>query len=484
MAAKQESLVVDGTLVKDKQCSIMHAWKGKTDFFKAQAMCLTILLIAKIGDIWEPSYPRNENHNMELFWLGHVVLGAAFICTWKHTPPRDPSSNRVTLLSRAQTEEWKGWMQFAFIMYHYYRAWSAYNWIRVFVSSYVWMTGFGNFLYFDKKKDFSMERIVSMFIRINYFPVVLSWATGVSLDLYYVVPLHTEGFFMTLLTCYYSQHLENKYGMSYWKSRIIAIATSLFLHIAFFETPAKDCLESLFSHEISFRFQADKYSAWLGIVCGALMKKASEYMSWAYGTEHRTGVAWTQRLIGVGLICMWYFEFGYEGEKFAYNAHHPYIFIIALLGWLMIRNSSRYLTECHSTFLEFLGRNTLETYVLQFHLFMNHKVQHIPIVIPGSGPDGHIVIKTLNMLFCGVIFVAVAVWARKVTVTTQTTVTDLVVILRKRMNGETCASLDEGEDEESASVIAGAGAGGVASASETEMKPFIAEGSNEAAAKS
>lgn len=45
------------------------------------------------------------------------------------------------LLSRAQTEEWKGWMQFAFIMYHYYRAYSVYNVIRVFVSAYVWMTG-------------------------------------------------------------------------------------------------------------------------------------------------------------------------------------------------------------------------------------------------------------------------------------------------------------------------------------------------------
>ena len=66
------------------------------------------------------------------------VLGVASIATWTHTPPRDPTSTRVTLLSRPQTEEWKGWMQFAFIMYHYYRAWSAYNWIRVFVSSYVW----------------------------------------------------------------------------------------------------------------------------------------------------------------------------------------------------------------------------------------------------------------------------------------------------------------------------------------------------------
>jgi hypothetical protein len=96
--------------------------------------------------------------------------------------------------------------------------------------------------------------------------------------------------------------------------------------------------------------------------------------------------------------------------------------------------------------LEFLGKNTLETYVLQFHLFMNHKVQEIPIVIPGSGPDGHVMLKVLNMLLCGTIFVAVAVLARKVTVSTQNTVTELVTVIRKRVssNGET----DEDDDDE------------------------------------
>ena len=120
-------------------------WTGKKDFLLAQAKVAFVLLVAWVGDNFEPSYPRNDNHNMTLFWSFHLVLLIAAAATWTYTPPKDPSSVRVTMLSRPQTEEWKGWMQFAFIMYHYYRAWSAYNWIRVFVSSYVWMTGWGNF---------------------------------------------------------------------------------------------------------------------------------------------------------------------------------------------------------------------------------------------------------------------------------------------------------------------------------------------------
>jgi len=415
---------------KDKKTSQYTFWTNGKEFFLNQAKVIVILAFACFCNQWEPSYPRNENHNMPLFWISHVVLAIATLLTWTHVPARDSTSTKVTPLSRCQTEEWKGWMQFAFIMYHYYRAWSAYNWIRVFVSSYVWMTGFGNFLYFDKKRDFSISRMISMWIRINYFPLLLSWSVGVPLDLYYVVPLHTVGFFITLITCRFAFFLEENCRLSYWNSRVCALILSLFVHVCFYETPIVGFLAK-FSDEILFRFQADKYSAWIGIVCGFFMKRVSGYMNWAYGPGgDKIHVAWAQRIIGVLLIVLWYQLFGCMDDKYEYNAYHPYIFFIPLLGWLMVRNSSRYLTECHSTFLEFLGRNTLETYVLQFHLFMNHSVQHIPVIIPGSEADGSIYIKTANMLLCGVVFVAVAVQARKITVGTQTFVTELIDVCK------------------------------------------------------
>ena len=95
-------------------------------------------------------------------------------------------------------------------------------------------------------------------------------------------------------------------------------------------------------------------------------------------------------------------------------------------GWLLLRNCSKLLTEVYSPVLEFFGKITLETYVLQFHVFMCKDVQHIPIVIPGSGADGSLILKTANMFLCGILFVALAYWAKKVTVTTQMTVTELV----------------------------------------------------------
>jgi N-acetylneuraminate 9-O-acetyltransferase len=327
------------------------------------------------------------------------------------------------------------------------------------------MTGFGNFLYFDKKADFSIERAVSMWLRINYFPVLLSIFIGVPFDLFYIVPLHTTAFFITMVTCYVAKQLEIQFGYPHWKRNAIALSACLLVHILFYETPIVNVLK-VFSKEILFRFQSDKYSAVLGIISGYFWNQAQSFVTWAhtpttppaasedgtangsshpgapYFTPEQTQAIWGQRVGGVALILAWWLLFGQIDDKYTYNPIHPFVFWLPVFGWLMIRNSSKYLTEVHSTALEFFGKITLETYVLQFHVFMCQNVQNIPIVIPGSGPDGYFIAQFLNMILTGVGFVALAYWARKITVTTQTTVTDLVVACLGHASNATASSVN------------------------------------------
>jgi len=89
-------------------------WSGKQDFLMAQAKVAVVLLVAYIGNNWPHSYHRNNNHNATMFWVMNIVLLVAGIFTLKHDA--NGSARGVQLLSRAQTEEWKGWMQWAFIM--------------------------------------------------------------------------------------------------------------------------------------------------------------------------------------------------------------------------------------------------------------------------------------------------------------------------------------------------------------------------------
>jgi 10 TM Acyl Transferase domain found in Cas1p len=90
-----------------------QAWTGNIDFLKAQGQVVLVLIIAYIGNNWPYSYPRNANHNYGMFWFMNAALLVAALCTMKHIPN---TRNTIQILSRSQTEEWKGWMQWAFIM--------------------------------------------------------------------------------------------------------------------------------------------------------------------------------------------------------------------------------------------------------------------------------------------------------------------------------------------------------------------------------
>ena len=49
-------------------------------------------------------------------------------------------------------------LQVLFLLYHYFEAREMYNAIRVFIAGYVWMTGYNNFSYYYKYKDFNIAR--------------------------------------------------------------------------------------------------------------------------------------------------------------------------------------------------------------------------------------------------------------------------------------------------------------------------------------
>jgi hypothetical protein len=114
-------------------------------------------------------------------------------------PPQSPRSalaslhepKAPTLLNRDQTEEWKGWMQVCFLLYHYFEAREMYNAIRIFIAGYVWMTGFGNFSYYYIRADFSAGRFAQMMWRLNFFVFFACFALNNSYVLYYICPMHT-----------------------------------------------------------------------------------------------------------------------------------------------------------------------------------------------------------------------------------------------------------------------------------------------------
>ncbi|KAJ0978646.1 hypothetical protein J5N97_014120 [Dioscorea zingiberensis] len=105
---------------------------------------------------------KNYNRDLFLFLYSLLILVAAMTSFKVHHDKSPFSGKSILYLNRHQTEEWKGWMQVLFLMYHYFNAKEIYNAIRIFIAAYVWMTGFGNFSYYYVRKDFSLGRFAQV----------------------------------------------------------------------------------------------------------------------------------------------------------------------------------------------------------------------------------------------------------------------------------------------------------------------------------
>jgi hypothetical protein len=338
-----------------------------------------VLIWSNILNNWPESYERKLNQNKDLFWSCVFIMILVALLTAR--PVKKPG-----ILNREQTDEWKGWMQIMFLLYHYYRGTWIYNEIRVFVSIYVWMTGFGNFIYFTKKKDFSLKRVVSTLLRINLLTLGLMLFNGTSMMLYYVVPLHTGFFLMSWAVCW---------SIGKTNRPILILLAALGALFLFFE------VWKPLSGEVEFRFGLDRYSAWWGMVSAYLLLNVKKCP--AVKTILATSV-------GIALIALWYYVWGHETDKYIYNPSHPYVVILPIVGYILIRNGHPLLRGYYSSAMAWFGGITLETYVLQFHILMCHNVQHILVICPWP---------VLNTCIIATAFVVVSWFARKATIEIQ-----------------------------------------------------------------
>lgn len=148
-----------------------------------------VLIIIYLADFQHIFKETERQYNRDTFI--YVCLSTLFAAIFSATKN---SGDRAldTVLSRNLTDEWKGWMQIAFLLYHYFAAKEAYNLIRVLIAVYVWLTGFGNFSYFHLKGDFSVSRVLRMLFRLNFLVILVCVITNNEFMLVRCVSLETE----------------------------------------------------------------------------------------------------------------------------------------------------------------------------------------------------------------------------------------------------------------------------------------------------
>ncbi|CCX30422.1 10 TM acyl transferase domain found in Cas1p-domain-containing protein [Pyronema domesticum] len=290
-------------------------------------------------------------------------------------PFQQPSSD-MSFMSREQTDEWKGWMQFAILVYHYTGASKVawiYGLIRVAVASYLFMTGYGNAAFFYKKGDYSFKRVASMLIRLNLLSCTLPYMMGTDYLFYYFAPLVSFWFVIIYGTMRigssYNKNLKFLFGKIIASAMIVTgIVCIPGILEAIFEIP--HLLAGTTWNVVEFRFRVflDMWIVYVGMIVAIIAIRLNDNSS-PYGPKLYKWSKYANIASIIALPLFIAFQVTRE-TKFVYNAYHPYISWIPIIAFVILRNSTQRLRNTYSGLFAWLGKCSLETFTLQFHIWM------------------------------------------------------------------------------------------------------------------
>ena len=350
-------------------------------------LCCAILLTYLFEHY--PLFPHAaKDHDMDLFWF--LTFGL-FFCAALGLQ----KTKTTDLLNREQTEEWKGWMQFMFLLYHYLHASEVYNSIRVMITCYVWMTGFGNFSFFYIKRDFGLVRLLQMLWRLNFLVLLLMLVQGNTYVLYYICPLHTFYFLFT----YATMRVFERMNHTKWLVRCKIFAAALLVYLVW-DFRGSTLFDFVFApvstepmmgglsgarYEWYFRTSLDHWSTLFGMifalnypVMDSFFKNVGTLPARRQALLVGPGIA-----VAVGLLS-WWFGAVYSLPKTEYNQSNAYLAIVPLLCYIFLRNFHPILRSYHSPLLHNIGKTTLETYLLQHHVWLTSNAKTLLVLIPDN----------------------------------------------------------------------------------------------------
>ncbi|KAJ1463334.1 Cas1p 10 TM acyl transferase domain-containing protein [Pelagophyceae sp. CCMP2097] len=363
------------------------ARKSARDYLRAAAELWAVLAVVYTFDRTDLVPRMAKRPDTASFWKLWGLIMVVALCTVRKA--RVPA-----VLAREQTEEWKGWMQLMFLLYHYFAEAGLYNAIRVYIAAYVWMTGYGNYLYYSKTGDFSLVRVAQTLFRLNFFAIVVCVLLRNEYMLYYICPMHTlfTLFVYAALRCKAACQGNMTGALQQWWVAPATIAASLAAVIVLYDVDVvfrfafgwwplrplvsfHDPLHPEFTdalHEWQFRSGLDRYIWVGGMAAAACLPFAAAAADKVARLESSTRAAATYAAtlaVVLAGAAAWYANVG-SLDKYAYNVKHPFTSFIPVTLYIVLRNLTPQLRGRYLDMFTYLGRVTLETYILQFHVWM------------------------------------------------------------------------------------------------------------------
>lgn len=350
-----------------------------------------------------------------VFWLlslmswRSISRPASLIPTQPTKPRFEPVvQNDKGFLCREQSNEWKGWMQAMILIYHYNHAsqtlW-VYKLVRLLVSGYIFLCGYGHTINLLRTDDYSLRRAGAVMFRLNLLSAVLPYIMGTNYDFYYFAPVITFWYLTVYLTLRVFRRCNQDPVLLLGKIVIAAIATSCFIRnprpMQLLSTTSFKLFGMQWdSNEARFRLSIDRFIVFFGMLTASIVHRMDIIRSnQSISGSQKADDTRTRRssLVDPALSVLVFPDALTEpikplacafsalfimfftvitqtqvSDKTQYNIAHPYMSWIPVISFLIIRNSYRWLRNTYLALPAALGEISLETYVLQYHIWLGN----------------------------------------------------------------------------------------------------------------
>lgn len=294
-------------------------------------------------------------------------------------------------------------MQFLILIYHYTggsRILEIYEVIRLLVASYLFMTGFGHTVFFFKRGDYSFRRCASVLVRLNFLSCSLPYVMRTNYLFYYFAPLVSFWYIVIYLTMGVGRSRNASLRFLFSKVLLSAILVT-----ALTRTPGiLDMLFLLLRYtcgmkwsviEWRFRVSLDMYIVYVGMISGILYVRISDSLHADSSSEgsvnpirkHFNGLRMASIIGALVILPAFWMVTRRSPNKYDYNWWEPYVSWLPILSFVILRNSSRHLRNFHSSIFAWLGRCSLETFTLQFHIWLAGDTKGL-LSLGVARPDG------------------------------------------------------------------------------------------------
>ncbi|XP_055013995.1 N-acetylneuraminate 9-O-acetyltransferase-like [Boleophthalmus pectinirostris] len=329
------------------------------------------------------------------------------------------STKESRVLNREQTDEWKGWMQLVILIYHISGASAfipVYMHVRVLVAAYLFQTGYGHFSFFWLKGDFGLYRVCQVLFRLNFLVLVLCAVMDRPYQFYYFVPLVTFWFMIIyIVLAMWPQIVQKKVSISaLWYLGILLKLVGLVLLICLFAysqgvfeiTFTSWPLSKLFElngniQEWWFRWRLDRFAVVHGMVFAFLylLLQKKQVLSETRGEALFSAKVSLPLLLLSGLCFITYSVWASNCQtKEQCNEIHPYISVLPILAFILIRNIPGFARSVYSSFFAWFGKISLELFICQYHIFLAADTKGILVLIPRN-PSLNILVVPHNNTF-------------------------------------------------------------------------------------